>query len=125
MSQGPEQNLDPFAAFRSLRDANMDVWSKSMIETVSTEAFAEGMGKWLDGYLNVSAPFRKTMGNVMTDVLAHLNMPSRDEVMSIAERLTNIEMRLDDLDARFDTLGKESPAARPAARSRPVAKKGK
>ena len=36
----------------------------------------------------------------MTQTLANLNLPSRDDVTRLAERLTNIEMRLDDLDAQ-------------------------
>src|SRR6476469_9901296 len=37
----------------------------------------------------------------MTTTLQALNMPSRTEVISIAERLVNVEMRLDDVDAKL------------------------
>jgi len=40
----------------------------------------------------------------MTRTLALLNMPTRSDVSSLAERLTNIELRLDDLDARLDEI---------------------
>lgn len=110
MSQNPE---DPFAAWRSMRDSTMDAWSKSMIDMVNQEAFAEGLGAWLDNYLTVSAPLRKSMETTMTQVLEQFNMPSRNEVTRIAERLTNIEMRLDDLDAKLDALRgvSEKPSA--------------
>ena len=36
----------------------------------------------------------------MEQSLTNLNLPSRDEVARVAERMTNIEMRLDDLDAK-------------------------
>jgi t-SNARE complex subunit (syntaxin) len=39
----------------------------------------------------------------MTNTLQMLNMPSRMEVTSLAERAVNIEMRLDDLDAKLST----------------------
>ena len=39
-------------------------------------------------------------------------MPSRDDVTRLAERLTNVEMRLDDLDAKLDDILR---AVRPAA----------
>jgi uncharacterized coiled-coil protein SlyX len=42
----------------------------------------------------------------MTQTLSMLNMPSRAEVISIAERLVNVEMRLDDLDAKLNTIQK-------------------
>ena len=58
----------------------------------------------LDVWLSNSAPFRKVIEKAMTQALANLNMPSRDDVTRLAERLTNIEMRLDDLDAKLDQV---------------------
>jgi hypothetical protein len=53
-------------------------------------------------------------------VLTRLNMPTRADITSLAERLTNIEMRLDDLEARLADNRKSarkaaSPKARPPA----------
>ena len=42
------------------------------------------------------------MEDSMAQTLAQLNFPTRDDVTRIAERLTNIEMRLDDLDTKLD-----------------------
>ena len=58
----------------------------------------------LDSYLAASGPMRKAVEQAMTQVLGQFNMPTRAEVLSIAERMTNIEMRLEDLDARFDEM---------------------
>jgi polyhydroxyalkanoic acid synthase PhaR subunit len=111
MSQRPEDvnPLDPFAAFRSARDATMETWSKAMIDAVNTDAYSQAMGSWLDTYLTVSAPLRQTMETAMTQVLTQLNMPTRSDITALAERLTNIEMRLDDLDAGFDSLDRNAP----------------
>jgi hypothetical protein len=38
----------------------------------------------------------------MTQVLTNANMPTRADVTGLAERLTNIEVRLDDLEAKLD-----------------------
>ena len=38
----------------------------------------------------------------VTQVLTSLNMPTRTDITSLAERLTNIEKRLDDLDAKLE-----------------------
>ena len=56
----------------------------------------------LDAWLSSSGPFRKMVEKTMSQALANLSMPSRDDVTHLAERLTNIEMRLDDLDAKLD-----------------------
>jgi hypothetical protein len=58
----------------------------------------------LDSYMTVSAPFREAVEKAMLKTLEQLAMPSRADVVSIAERITNIEMRLDDLDAKLDTI---------------------
>jgi polyhydroxyalkanoate synthesis regulator phasin len=94
-----------------MRDQTMESWSKAMIEAVNTDAFAQSIGSQLDNY-TVSAPFRKGMETTMTQVLEQLNMPSRSDVTRLAERLTNIEMRLDDLDAKLDYLQQPEPQQR-------------
>jgi seryl-tRNA synthetase len=96
--------FDPLGFWRTTQNASLEAWSKTMIELVNTEAYAEATGRLLDTYLAASVPMRRAIEQAMTQVLGQVNMPSRAEVLSIAERMTNIEMRLDDLDARFDDL---------------------
>src|SRR5262245_4020592 len=105
MSQKPEtpHPFDPTGMLKSMRDAGMDAWSKMMIQLVNSEAYAQATGTMLDAWLTTSAPFRKAIESTMTQVLAQLNMPTRTDVIGLAERLTNIEMRLDDLEAKLDT----------------------
>jgi hypothetical protein len=94
--------FDPAGVFKSMRDANMDAWSKMMIQFVNTDACAQATGTMLDAWLSTSGPFRKALEAAMTQVLTNLNMPNRADVTRLAERLTNIEMRLDDLEAKLD-----------------------
>ena len=96
--------FDPLGFWRTTQNASLEAWSKTMIELVNTEAYAEATGRLLDSYLAASVPMRRAIEQAMTQVLGQVNMPSRAEVLSIAERMTNIEMRLDDLDARFDDM---------------------
>jgi len=113
----PFDFFDPTGMLKTMRSDSMDAWSKMMIQFVNTEAYAEATGKMLDAWLDSSAPFRKAIEKSMTQALASLNMPSRAEITSLAERLTNIEMRLDDIDAKLD----ESLRPRPATRTRKTA----
>jgi hypothetical protein len=96
--------FDPLGFWRTTQNASLDSWSKAMIELVNTDAYAEATGRMLDTYLSASLPMRKVVEQAMAQVLGQINVPTRAEVLSIAERMTNIEMRLDDLDARFDEL---------------------
>ena len=96
--------FDPMEPWRGMRDAYLDTWSKSMVEMVNTEAYAQATGAMLDTYLTVSTPFREAVEKAMLKTLEQLAMPSRADIVSIAERMTHIEMRLDDLDAKLDEM---------------------
>ena len=113
-NNGPDLN-DPFGAWRTFRDANLDAWAKGMSSIVNTDAFAKAIGLQLDSYLAASAPFQKAVEQYMEAYLAQLHMPSRVEVISLAERMTHVEMRLDDLDARLDEILAAVKGAQPAA----------
>src|SRR6266436_7213340 len=106
MSTQPEtpELFDPFGPWRVTRDATLETWSKLMIDFVNSEAYSQATSQWLDTYLTLSQPFQRAIETTMTQVLTRLNMPVRTEVISLAERLTNVEMRLDDLDAKLDDI---------------------
>ena len=44
------------------------------------------------------------METALSQLVTNLQMPCRADVIRLAERLTNIEMKLDDLDAKLDEL---------------------
>ncbi len=103
---------DPFPAWRAWRDAGMEAWSKVMLEVVHSEEFARTSGTLLNTWLTASAPAREVMQSLMTAALEQCQMPTRADVTRLAERLTNIEMRLDDLDAKLDAVVRRRPANR-------------
>jgi hypothetical protein len=96
--------FDPTGMLKSMRDTGLERWSKAMTGLVHGDAFAQANGAMLDALLSTSAPFRKSLETVMAQTLANLSLPSRDEVARLAERLTNMEMRLDDMDSKLDQL---------------------
>src|SRR6266699_392835 len=111
----PTNPLDPFETmnsmweanlknWKSMRDTSLDSWSKTMIDTVNSDEYSRTTGQWLDTYLTLSQPLRRIIDLMMTQVLTGLNIPMRSDVTSLAERLTNIETRLDDQDAKLDDI---------------------
>ena len=94
--------LDPTGMFKNMRDSSIDAWSKMMIQLVNTDAYSQATAAMLDTWLATSTPFRKALESTMTQVLTNLNMPTRNDVTGLAERLTNIELRLDDLEGKLD-----------------------
>jgi len=118
-AKGAKQ-FDPMEPWRGVRDVYLDAWAKTMVDMVNTEAYAQATGTILDTYLTVSTPFREAVEKAMLKTLEQLAMPSRADVVSIAERMTNIEMRLDDLDAKLDVIRNLITPARSASRSEPI-----
>ena len=115
MSENDPFNLfDPMGMLKTMRDANMDSWSRMMIELVNSDAYARATGVMLDAWLSNSAPFRKALESALTQVLTNLNLPTRTDFITLAERLTNIELRLDDLEAKVDALPKPRGRSRSA-----------
>jgi cell division protein FtsL len=121
--------LDPFDTMNTMRDASLkswiamrdaglDSWSKMMIDMVNSDEYGQATGQWLDTYLTLSQPFKRMIDTMMTQILAGLNMPMRTDVTGLAERLTNIETRLDDQDAKLDDILK---AIKAVSKSNPVA----
>lgn len=94
--------FDPTGMFKEMRNSNMDAWAKAMTHFVNTDAYAKASGEMLDSWLSNSAPLRKALETSLSQTLANLNMPSREDVSRLAERLTHIEMRLDDLEAMLE-----------------------
>jgi hypothetical protein len=116
------KNYDPFEPFRGMRDAYLESLSKTMIDAVNTEGYAQVTGAMLDYYLTASKSFREMLEKTMIQTLQQLSLPSRQEVASLAERFTNVELRLDDMDAKLDDLKKMALMREPketASQSRP------
>lgn len=123
-SKSGGESFDPFQAWREIRDRSMDVWAKAMVEAVRSEDYAKASGAMLDAYLTASIPFREMLEKTMGQALEQMNMPTRADVTSLAERLTNMEMRLDDLDSKVDELLRARATPSPAAAKR-AAKRAK
>ncbi len=122
MTQRPDDTnpMDPFGMMKGMRDGNMEAWSKMMQQFVNTEAYSQASGAMLDAYLTTSAPFRKLLEQTMTQVLTQFNMPMRSDITTLAERLTNIEMRLDDVDAQLTTISRASSKSQAATSPAPA-----
>lgn len=94
--------FDPTGMLKGMRDAGMEHWSKVMTEFVNSDAYAVANAEMLNAWLTNSSPFRLAMETAVNQSLAAMNIASRDDFTRLADRLTNIEMRLDDLDAKLD-----------------------
>ncbi|MFP4437289.1 MAG: hypothetical protein ACLFVO_08570 [Chloroflexaceae bacterium] len=106
-SQDGYQPIDitnPFEIWRTWRDVQIDVLARGTAGIVNTAAYAQALGLYLDSYLTVAVPLQQILEKYQKVALSRLNMPARTDIISVAQRMTSIEFRLDDLDARLDQL---------------------
>lgn len=100
---GPE-GVDPFAGMIQFYDTWSKTWASAMTEAVSNKSFAETMGQGMESSMEALSLVRKQVNELMEGYLQQMSMPTRSEVISLAERLTTIEMAVDDLDAKLDEV---------------------
>ncbi len=104
-SEQPEESqLDPFKEWVQFWDSWTKAWSEPMSDAVASKGFAESMGQQIEGAMEATAMMRQQVGGVMRQVLQQMSVPTRQDVIRLAERLTNMEMRLDDVDAKTDEI---------------------
>ena len=107
------KGFDPMKLIRDARDGSLDAWAKLMLRLTSSHEYQRLQGAISKPTLLAIALYRKAAESAMTEVLANLNMPSREEVLSLSTRLTHIEMAIDDLGAGLEQLRRSVGGARP------------
>ena len=105
MSEKDEkQETDPFAQMIQFYDDWTKTWSGAASEMVSSKGFADSMAQQLESSLSTMGLVRRQVSEMMEQSLQQMNLPSRKDVVGLSERLTSIEMRLDDLEAKVDQV---------------------
>ena len=106
MSQDKEadRRFDLVKKLRALRDAVGADISKVAIAFTSTGVYHRVNALVAAPILLASALLREKREAAMSDLLGRLNMPSREDVLTLSQRLTRIEMTLDDLGAGMDQM---------------------
>jgi|SRR5450432_1787619 hypothetical protein len=111
---------------RGVRDSAMENLAKATLSWTSSDTFQAINAVFSKPAMLTTAILRKTTEAAMADVLAKLNLPSREDVLALSQRLTRIELTLDDLGAGVDQLRRGSGRQqRPAAKDRDVNGEGR
>jgi hypothetical protein len=92
----PPGSADPFAWWRDWLVQSERQWNATLNEMMGSEQFAQSMGRWTEVYLGVQKNLNETLGRALTG----MNVPNRDDVAELGQRLSAIEERL----ARIETL---------------------
>ncbi len=84
------QAADPFAMWRDWVANSERQWNAFLNNAMATDEFSQAMGRFMDVYLNI----QKNMNEVMGRYLQTVNMPTRNDILALGERLSEIEDRL-------------------------------
>lgn len=95
---------DPFQAWRKLLESQMESWSKSMAESMGSEAFAAALGRQMETFLSTHGQLQRRLFDVMEQYLKGLNLPSRTDVSRLAAQVGAVEAKVDDVDARTEEM---------------------
>ena len=99
-----QPDSDPFSQMLQFYDDWTKTWSGAASEMASSKTFADSMAQQLEASLSATQLMRRQMGELMEQSMQQMSLPTRREILGIAERMTNIEMRLDDMEAKIDQL---------------------
>jgi polyhydroxyalkanoic acid synthase PhaR subunit len=115
-----EQATDPFQAWRDWMSESERQWNSFLNDAMATDQFSQGMGQFMDVYLNT----QKTLNDTFGRFLSAFNLPTRTDVLDLANRLTHIEDRLGAIESGLAASARanrsESSASPVAERDRPA-----
>jgi hypothetical protein len=89
--------FDPSGLWRAMSTVNLQAWSRLFTTTI----------------------FRQALETTMTEALIQLNMPTRSDITSLVARLEQLEMRLNDIEAKLDRAVGRRSSASAGSRSEP------
>ena len=84
--QSEKEQADPFAQVVQFYDDWTKTWSGAASEMVSSKSFADSMAQQLESTLSTTQLMRRQMGEIMERSLQQMSLPTRKQVVSLAER---------------------------------------
>jgi len=104
---------DPLAMWREWVATSERQWNQFLNNAMATDEFSKSMGRFMDVYLNL----QKNMNEVMGRYLQTINVPTRNDILALGERLSQIEDRLGRIEDAV--MASKVPAAPAGAAPRP------
>jgi polyhydroxyalkanoic acid synthase PhaR subunit len=93
--------IDPFAAWRDWLEQTERQLNSFFNQMMGTEQYARFLGQFNDISLNM----QKSMGDAMSRYFASLNLPTRDDLTAVGQRLNAIEQRLAAIERSNPSVG--------------------
>lgn len=108
-------SYDLIKVLRERRDTMMNAMAEVTLRATTSRPYLVVSSALNRPVLFATGVSRKAVAAATSQVLAQINMPSREEVLALSQRLTRIEMVLDDISAAMDAAAAASGKSRGAA----------
>jgi hypothetical protein len=105
---------DPLGVWRDL----LSQWEQNVNAIANRTMGSDEYSSSMNGAMGATLKLQETMRQFMATYLASANLPSRAEVLGIAERLGGVETRLDRITALLERIA-SAPAGAAAALAAP------
>ena len=99
-----KSEIDPFTQMFKYYEMLSSSWAKVMSDSFANKTFAESMGEQIEGSLDAFSLIRRQYSDFVEQYLAQLNIPTHKDITNLAERLTKMEMDIDDLNDKIDQV---------------------
>lgn len=113
MADQPAEPVDPVAAWRDWMNQSERQWNAFLNEAMATDEFSRTMGRGMDWFLNAQGQMNEALGRV----LVSMNIPTRTDIMAIADRLAAIEERLLSIESQLNSARVNSAVPGPDVRA--------
>jgi BMFP domain-containing protein YqiC len=95
---------DPFGQMVQFYDDWTKTWAGALSGTASSKGFADTVAQQMEGSLSTMGLVRRQMAELTEQSLQQMSLPTRKDLVNLAQRLTDVEMRLDDMEAKLDEV---------------------
>ena len=113
-SRSSSASTDPFDQWRSWLDRAERQINTALNEAMASTQFGQVQGRLMEVLLGVQRSTNEAMGRYFET----LNMPTRADVLSLAEKMALIEQRLGNIEHALASLGAPVATARTTARAK-------
>jgi polyhydroxyalkanoic acid synthase PhaR subunit len=107
---------DPFQAWRDWLSQSERQWNEFFNQVMGTDQFGESMGRMMDAYLGT----QRTMSDTLGRYFSSMNMPTRTDILTLGDRLTQIEERLTAIESLVKAAAPERPGTAEQPRKKPA-----
>lgn len=113
-----DKELNPVRLWREWFVKSEKAWSQAMTDMMGDERFSKGMGRYMQEALHTHRMFSESMAQY----LANLNLPSRQDILELSDRMGQVEDALAAVQVELRELRTriaQGVSAAPASSERP------